>query len=668
MLRKQSSTTSHLAVSPLARPRQGAVFRFLANPGRFLGLALAFATTMLYAAESPEQTIEQVYGPQLTKVRGTPETADDLALAQDLVKDAKTMASDPALVTALLRRAVDLALADPEGAPVAQEIVGMLLQGKGLSEKEAWQELVRKGQDALRRRNLGADDKMRVPWVQWQLQSTRAALDACDSTAADRQLAEILRDIQGQKLKYQADEVRQLAARVRMEAPFLALAAKARKTVDPADPAAEPNADPKLNLAAGETLLAQTGNWQQALPYLVRSGDTRWNLILNMLQQAGVPRGSSADRILPSLPPPLFAIASPAAVAIPPLPAAPAGAANPSPVQTPPPAATPAPASAPASASTSRRLPAMPLGMTQADLDKMPQRQFDALKAALEKEGVGGVRDPGPKPAAEPPPPAAPPPSVKAADLIDAAQYLTALAAPARRPAPAGKVALLRQAADLLALAQNADGATLSSNQKLTLITQRRAAQDAADQSVVDLLAAFDRSSQLNWISLGKAPLKDTWTSTQNHDKWKVLNGGVIETSAGSWESMLHTCNTSFSDFVLEGELKSESDKEHTIFWLRDHNGAPYWQAEFCSTMTFLNFRRIPTDANTLVDKKWVDMPVKAWSSFRVVLEGDHCMIWVNQAKIIDASPGGPADPGGIGLVCLHGTTQYRGLRIRELK
>ncbi|MGH7142571.1 MAG: hypothetical protein ACREJ2_00380, partial [Planctomycetota bacterium] len=258
----------------------------------------------LHASESPNATIDQIYGAQIAKVRATPSTADDLALAQNMSKDAARMASDPALETALLQRALDLAMADANGGDLAQQIVGTLVQGKVMQPEDAWKALVTKGQDALRQRNLGAADGMLHSYFEWKLQLVRVAVDAHDFNTATQQLGQIRYEAQVQKMKYLADLARLLAARVQMEKPYDSAASEAVRKV--AGLGGKPSQDPKLNLAAGEAVLAQTGDWREAIPYLVRSNDPRWILILNMRLQAKMPDGSPADEILPVLPAAIF--------------------------------------------------------------------------------------------------------------------------------------------------------------------------------------------------------------------------------------------------------------------------------------------------------------------------------------------------------------------------
>ncbi|HTL51859.1 MAG TPA: hypothetical protein VL860_04695, partial [Planctomycetota bacterium] len=468
--------------------------------------------------ETPDQMIDKAYGPQMARVKATPETADDLELAQNIAKDAKAMAQDPAMQTGLLRRALALSVEDQEGAPLAEDLISTLVHLKSIKEEAAWQELVKKAGDAIHRRNLGKTDKMLDAYFSWQMQLVRAAMESYDGPAAEKQLNSLATESQASHLKYQADQAFQLIARIRMENPFQQAAAAARNKAAGDDLSLKASDDPKVNLTAGEAILSQTGDCVDAAPFLVRSKDVRWNLILNMHKLRRASNDSPADELLPHPPrstlasyvepvleiPPLgHAAEVPASVAgvAPPAPAAPAKPANP----------------APGTSSNSRTLPVLPRNMTQADIDKMSPQEFESLKRAMER---AGNNEEDPKPAETPPPPS----GVKADELVAAAEFLSGMAAPTKRPSSVGKVALLRDAAGLLMQAQSADNAGLSTAQKLELPNKQRAAKEAADKAVADLMTAFDRTSQLPWVNLSSGNIKADWSSSMAYSHWKALD------------------------------------------------------------------------------------------------------------------------------------------------
>ncbi|HTL53828.1 MAG TPA: hypothetical protein VL860_14740, partial [Planctomycetota bacterium] len=231
----------------------------------------------LYAAdESPEQLVDSLYGPDLKKAKGTPDTKDDLALADKLIGDAKTAGKNKGFQLALLKRAVLLALEDPDGAPTAQAATEMIVAAQALPAVAAWQDLTDKAAAVLRRRNLGKADKLLEADFAWLMQLSRAALAAGDSAFADRVLAALIRDAQTNRFKLVADEAQQLQAEIRFMAPFQSAA---KRELAKIKPGAE---DPKMALQVAEAVLGQTGDWEQAAPLLRSANDPRWNLVAHL--------------------------------------------------------------------------------------------------------------------------------------------------------------------------------------------------------------------------------------------------------------------------------------------------------------------------------------------------------------------------------------------------
>ncbi|HTL51346.1 MAG TPA: family 16 glycoside hydrolase, partial [Planctomycetota bacterium] len=268
------------------------------------------------------------------------------------------------------------------------------------------------------------------------------------------------------------------------------------------------------------------------------------------------------------------------------------------------------------------------------------------------------------KPAETPPPPS----GVKADELVAAAEFLSGMAAPTKRPSPVGKVALLRDAAGLLMQAQSADNAGLSTAQKLELPNKQRAAKEAADKAVADLMTAFDRTSQLPWVNLSSGNIKADWSSSMAYSHWKALDGGVLETSNGSWESMLRSSRANYADFVFECECYIEAPEAHPILYFREHFGAPYYHVEFTTRHAFVTFRKDLFNFSTDIADGSATLNVKEWTPLRVVFDGDHYMVWVRGEKTIDAHAEGNNTAGPVCLVGLDNTTRYRNVRMRELK
>lgn len=74
-----------------------------------LGMAgsLAVAATPNETAKA-WQVFDSIYGADLARVKATPHTADDLALAAKLLDDAKVLTAHPALLECLCEKAFDL--------------------------------------------------------------------------------------------------------------------------------------------------------------------------------------------------------------------------------------------------------------------------------------------------------------------------------------------------------------------------------------------------------------------------------------------------------------------------------------------------------------------------------------------------------------------------------
>ncbi|MGH7146016.1 MAG: family 16 glycoside hydrolase, partial [Planctomycetota bacterium] len=326
---------------------------------------------------------------------------------------------------------------------------------------------------------------------------------------------------------------------------------------------------------------------------------------------------------------------------------------------------------------TGRQLPALPQGMTQADVDAMPDDEFQELKKAMLKRLYGNNPPPA-QPQANAPPatggqPATPAAtqaagtgSVRAVDLVDAAKYLMSLASPSKRPSPAGRIVLLREAASLLGQAQNADSQGMPVADQLGLINRQRAAQEDADAAVTELQNDFDRQAQLSWVDLS-GTMQGAWSSIQGYTHWKSLDGGVFQSSGGDWDSMLHSRNPGYADLIFEGELQFSADDGDADIVLRDHNGSPQYIVEFRTEAVFLMYRKSPFELGSAIANHAMDIKPKTWIPIRISMDGDHCMIWVNHTKIIDAKLSGENTAGNVDLACPQGTVQFRHLRMREL-
>jgi len=82
------------------------------------GLAV-LAFPLVASAEEAADTFNLLYGNDLKRVAATRDTADDLALAQQLLDAARTPKTDPPMIALLCDKVYELALKDPKGVPVA---------------------------------------------------------------------------------------------------------------------------------------------------------------------------------------------------------------------------------------------------------------------------------------------------------------------------------------------------------------------------------------------------------------------------------------------------------------------------------------------------------------------------------------------------------------------
>ena len=92
---------------------------------------LAFAVLLLVGpvltfADEAADTFDKLYGEDLKRVAATPSTADDLALAKQLLETAKKVTNQAAFLTLLCEKAHELAIKDPTGQPTAKAALELL--------------------------------------------------------------------------------------------------------------------------------------------------------------------------------------------------------------------------------------------------------------------------------------------------------------------------------------------------------------------------------------------------------------------------------------------------------------------------------------------------------------------------------------------------------------
>jgi hypothetical protein len=107
-----------------------------------LAAPAVLAFSWLALAQEAADTFNLLYGNDLKRVAATKDTADDLALAQQLLEAAKTPKTDPALAALLCEKAYELALKDPKGAPVAVQAMELAAAKVAAKKGECLEKIV----------------------------------------------------------------------------------------------------------------------------------------------------------------------------------------------------------------------------------------------------------------------------------------------------------------------------------------------------------------------------------------------------------------------------------------------------------------------------------------------------------------------------------------------
>jgi formylglycine-generating enzyme required for sulfatase activity len=127
------------------------------NFARRLALAaVLLAVSVPLAADEAADTFNKLYGDDLKRVAATPSTADDVALARQLLEAAGKVANQKALLTLLCEKAHELAIKDPTGYPTAKAAMDLLAASAAEKKVESLQ--VEKQIAALKAR-LSVDPK-----------------------------------------------------------------------------------------------------------------------------------------------------------------------------------------------------------------------------------------------------------------------------------------------------------------------------------------------------------------------------------------------------------------------------------------------------------------------------------------------------------------------------
>lgn len=121
------SATLTLYVSPEASEAAKDFAQFiLAGRGDTILRKHGFMPTLRAASADVLVAFEKLYGPDIKRVKGTPDTADDLALAAQMIQSARTGKLDADLVAAMCEAAFDLAASASGGETRAFEALDVL--------------------------------------------------------------------------------------------------------------------------------------------------------------------------------------------------------------------------------------------------------------------------------------------------------------------------------------------------------------------------------------------------------------------------------------------------------------------------------------------------------------------------------------------------------------
>lgn len=121
------SATLTLYVSPEASEAAKDFAQFiLAGKGDAIFRKHGFMPTLRAASTDVLAAFEKLYGPDIKRVKGTPDTADDLALAAQMIQSARTGKLDAELLAAMCEAAFDLAASASGGETRAFEALDVL--------------------------------------------------------------------------------------------------------------------------------------------------------------------------------------------------------------------------------------------------------------------------------------------------------------------------------------------------------------------------------------------------------------------------------------------------------------------------------------------------------------------------------------------------------------
>lgn len=196
--------------------------------------------------------------------------------------------------------------------------------------------------------------------------------------------------------------------------------------------------------------------------------------------------------------------------------------------------------------------------------------------------------------------------------------------------------------------------------------------------------ASFHSNAQV-WVDLFDGKTLSGWMNPYNRGEAKVVDGEIHLTSN---DKFFMVTEKTYSDFILEGEVKLPEGKSNSGFMFRCHvkpNRVWGYQAEVDASdrawsgglfdearRQWLNPQK-PNDSpsgNAFREKTKGSFKRYDWNTYRIQAEGTRLRIWVNDVLCTDYTDDMDAE-GYIGIQH-HGEDgqvyKFRNIRIKELK
>ena len=110
-------------------------------PCRLAMAAILLASSAAAWADEAADTFNKLYGDDVKRVAATPATADDVALAKQLLEAAGKVANQPDFLALLCEKACELAMKDPAGQPTAKAAAELLVASIPQKKMESLQKM-----------------------------------------------------------------------------------------------------------------------------------------------------------------------------------------------------------------------------------------------------------------------------------------------------------------------------------------------------------------------------------------------------------------------------------------------------------------------------------------------------------------------------------------------